>query len=174
MIHGRVYKIYCNETGECYYGSSEQTLSRRLSQHKKSCKKWKEGIQKSCETSFRIIERGNFTISLLEENDFENKDYMKAREGYYIENFECVNKRVEGRTKKEYREATKEHKKEYDKKNYKDNKEQKIKKSKEYREANKEQLAEQMKQKITCECGCIISRRNIAPHRKSKKHLSLI
>jgi hypothetical protein len=173
MIHGRVYKIYCNETGECYYGSTEQTLSRRLSKHKQNCKSWKKG-KAHYVYSFRIIERGNFTISLLEENDFENKDFMKARERHYIENFECVNKVVPNRTDKEYREANRQQREEYNKKYYEANREQKLEYHKEYREANKEHIAEQNKQKYTCDCGGKYTHINKTRHFKSKKHLAYL
>jgi len=199
MIHGRVYKIYCNQTGECYYGSTEQTLSRRLTKHKQDYKKWKKG-NKNYTTSFRIIERGNFTISLMEEGDFENKSYMKARERYYIENLECVNKNVPNRTNKEWREAHREkileknkeyykenqdkiaeyHKKWYEKnkeqiieqqKEYKQANQEKIKEQrKEYKQANREKIKERNKEKMTCDCGCIVAYCSKARHLKSKKH----
>ena len=165
MIHGRVYKIYCNETGECYYGSTEQTLSRRLSKHKADYKSWKKGAKKYV-YSFKIIERGNFTISLLEENDFENKDYMKARERYYIENFECVNKRVEGRTIKEHYEAHKQQIAEYHKEYYETNKE----KIAEHYQKNKSKINQKKNEKHTCECGGKYTHNHRVRHFKSKKH----
>jgi hypothetical protein len=184
MIHGRIYKIYCNETGECYYGSTEETLSRRLAEHRKGFKEWKDG-KRRLTTSFRIIERGNFTISLMEESDFENKYYMKTRERHYIENFECVNKNVPNRTQKEWREANPEHIKEYrqsnrekilgqNKNKYQANKEQIKEKSKESYYANKEKILERMKQKITCECGSVICKGDNSKHLKTKKHLAHI
>jgi hypothetical protein len=188
MIHGRVYKIYCNITGECYYGSTEQTLSRRLSKHKQDYKKWKEGKSRYV-YSYKIIERGNFTISLMEEGEFENKHYMKARERYYIEKNECVNKNVPNRTKKEWREDNKEHIAEYHKEWREDNKEHIIEQQKEWREANKErkaeydkewyeanreQIVEQRKQKYTCECGGKYTHNKKARHFKSKKHANYL
>ena len=180
MIHGRVYKIYCNETGECYYGSTEETLSRRLSVHKGGYKAWKNN-KGTYTTSYKILERGNYVISLMEEGDFENKDFMKARERHYIENNECVNKNVPNRMKKEWYEAYPEYNKEYyqankehiaekDKRIYQKNKEQKIEKSKENYYANKVEILEKKKQKITCECGSVICRGEKARHFKSKKH----
>lgn len=165
MIHGRVYKIYCNETGECYYGSTEQTLSRRLTKHKQDYKYWVK-TNKGYKTSYKILERGNFTISLMEENDFENKDYMKARERHYIENFECVNKCVPNRTDKEWYEAHREQILEKVKEYYEANRERIAEYQKEYREANREKA----NQKITCECGGRYTHTHKARHEKSKKH----
>ena len=170
MIHGRVYKIYCNETGECYYGSTEQTLSRRLTKHKQDYKSWKKGNRANYVYSYRILERGNFTISLMEENDFENKYYMKARERHYIENNECVNKNVPNRTKKEWCEINREHIEEQQKEWRLSNKEKSKEYFKNHRENNKEQIAEQKKQKHTCECGNVYTYSNKARHFKTKKH----
>ena len=39
---------------------------------------------------------------------------------------------------------------------------------------NKEIISKKMSEKITCECGCQIARRNISTHRKSNKHINLI
>jgi hypothetical protein len=167
MIHGRIYKIYCNETAECYYGSTEETLSRRLSVHKSNYKSWKEGQRKGGMTSFRIIERGNFTISLMEEGDFENKYYMRARERNYIENNECVNKRVEGRTKKEWYEANPDYYKQY----RKNNREYLTEKRK-INHQTSIKFAEQRNQKYTCECGGKYLYGNKTRHFKSKKHLA--
>jgi hypothetical protein len=147
MIHGRVYKIYCNETGECYYGSTEETLSRRLSVHKKDYKRWKKGVR-GYVTSFKIIERGNYVISLMEEGDFENKDFMRARERHYIEFLECVNKNVPNRTEKEYQ--------------------------KEYRQSNREKLIEKKKEKHTCECGGEYTHSHKSRHIKTNKHQSYL
>ena len=199
MIYGRIYKIFCNITGEYYYGSTEQTLAQRLSVHKSNYKGWKKGKREHYTTSYKIIERGNYTISLLEEGEFQNKDFMKARECYYIENFECVNKNVPNRTEKEWREANKERIKEYLQANkeriaeqtkaYREaNKERIAEQEKAYREANKERIAEQKKayreahreahrekirEKYTCECGSVICRGEKARHEKTKKHLAI-
>ena len=39
-----------------------------------------------------------------------------------------------------------------------------------YRRANKERIKEQDKQKIECDCGSIVRRRDIARHNRTKKH----
>jgi hypothetical protein len=60
----------------------------------------------------------------------------------------------------------KEHMQEY----YQKNKEQIKEQIKEYQRANKERIKERDRQKIKCECGSIVSRGNIATHKRSKKH----
>jgi len=39
-----------------------------------------------------------------------------------------------------------------------------------YRTENKAKLAEHRKQKVTCECGCNVTKHNLQQHKKSKKH----
>jgi hypothetical protein len=56
--------------------------------------------------------------------------------------------------------------------NYREENKEIIKeKSKKYRDENKDKNDEYAKQKIICECGCSISRRNISSHKKSKNHI---
>tara|TARA_Y100000389_G_scaffold108656_1_gene105784 strand:- start:502 stop:978 length:477 start_codon:yes stop_codon:yes gene_type:complete len=45
---------------------------------------------------------------------------------------------------------------------------------KEYRQDNRERLLEQKKQKVKCECGCVVIKREIERHRKSNKHQRLM
>jgi len=135
---GKIYKILCNVTGKCYIGSTcETTLAKRLAQHRCNYKLWTEG--KSCfVTSYHILENDNYTISLLEECPCETKDQLRAKERYYIESIECVNKYIPSRTKAEYNKqynlANKDRAKQY----RIDNRE----KTKHYQAANKEKLAE--------------------------------
>ena len=80
-----IYKITC-ETGKIYFGSTKRTLKQRLYHHK---------YFKDCACRDFI----NPKIELLETCKKENQ---KEKEGYYIKNFECVNIKIPGRTKKEY------------------------------------------------------------------------
>jgi hypothetical protein len=102
---------------------------------------------------------------------------LNARERFYIQNNECLNKFIPGRTSKEYYQDNKEIKKDY----YEDNKadilsKQKvyygtIKKEKliylkEYRRHNKEIL----NKKCTCACGGKFTYGNKSTHYKALKH----
>ncbi len=122
MVTGMIYKIACNETNEVYYGSTIQKhLYERISQHKSKFKYWKEGKYHYV-TSFQIIERGNYSYSLIEKVECENKKQLEQRERYYIENNDCINRCIVGRTDKEYREDNKLEIKENSKKYYEENK----------------------------------------------------
>ena len=54
-------------------------------------------------------------IELLEECPVENAEQLRAVEGEYIRQLGTLNGRVEARTDQEYRNDTKEHKRDYDK-----------------------------------------------------------
>ena len=43
-----------------------------------------------------------------------------------------------------------------------------------YRDANKDRISCHKPEKTKCECGCMISRVNLAQHRRTKKHEQLL
>ena len=107
----------------------------------------------------------------------DNKEYFKK---YYDDNKEKLNEKV-----KKYYYDKKEKLSEKKKKYYDDNKEKISEKNKKYRDDNKEKINEYFKkyrddnkeklsEKITCECGSIVTKNNITYHYKSKKHLSFL
>lgn len=136
--NGKVYRIDCLITGECYIGSTnEKTLALRLSKHVSTYKLWKAG-NKNFITSFPIIERGNYQITLIEAYPCNSRDELTAREGHFIRTMECVNKRIAGRTKEEYRAENKEKIQEIQAEYRATHKEEQAKLAKEWYEANKE------------------------------------
>ena len=171
-----IYKITC-ETGKTYYGSTKQTLKKRLSGHK--CK------NNYCSSKDFI----NPKMELLETCE---KEQQKQRESYYIRNFECVNKKIDDRKRKEWYEKNKEKEKERNKiwyknnkeiqnentkKWYKDNKKIHNENQKKWYEKNKEKERERKKkyyqnnkEKTTCECGAIVTKKSLPRHKKSNKH----
>ena len=181
---GKIYHIYCNITGETYYGSTVNTLAKRIGQHRDEAKK--ENSKKNV-ASKSIINRGDYDCSLIEKYECNNKQELHARERYWIENNECVNKKIPGRTKKEWYEANKDKNKKREKGYYEankdkiserdreyrqNNKDKVVKKSKAYYENNKEKISEKKKmaQKLVCECGCELRRDSLHHHRKTKFH----
>ena len=95
-INSKIYKIVCNITNEVYFGSTYQTLSKRLASHVRDSRKEK------CVTSKQIIERGDYKIELVENYPCSCKKDLRKREGYYQLNYPCVNKKIEGRTYAEW------------------------------------------------------------------------
>ncbi len=145
-MKGIIYKLECNETGEVYYGSTTQSFNKRMTEHKSKCKQWKEG-KFHYVTSFQIIDRGNYSYSLIETVECEDKSQLEQRERYYIENNECINKIVVGRTRKEYYDDKKEVINEKAKEWYAANKEAILKRQKAYDEANKEAIKAYQRQR---------------------------
>tara|TARA_R110002012_G_scaffold289624_1_gene482764 strand:+ start:54 stop:506 length:453 start_codon:yes stop_codon:yes gene_type:complete len=116
---GKIYKIVDNTNNNVYFGSTTQTLKKRLKQHKSL----------DC-CSREIIKNGDYDIFLVEDYPCNSKKELLSREGYYMKNNECINKLIAGRTVHEYyydnkekiklqrigyREKTKEKSREYDK-----------------------------------------------------------
>ena len=134
---GQIYHIYCNITGETYYGSTVNTLAKRMGKHRDEAKE----NSKNC-ASKSIINRGDYDYSLVENYKCNNKQELHARERYWIENNECVNIVVPGRTKKEWYEANKDKISENHKKYYEENKDKIIEQKKGYYDTNKDKISE--------------------------------
>lgn len=112
--NSKIYKIISNSTDEVYYGGTVQKLSRRMTDHKASYKLWMKDKKKYA-SSYEIIKHGDAKIILVEKYSCNDKDELRARERYYIENNNCVNKFIPIRfphemygLKKQYREDNKE------------------------------------------------------------------
>ena len=125
---GKIYKIVCYAKGLVYYGSTIQTLKRRLSKHKSNYK-----CGENCSSKL-VLENNDFEIILIENYQCDSKQELLDREGFYIRNNVCINKQIAGRTIKEYNNDNYEKIKEYSKQYRINNKE----KMKEYRIDNKQ------------------------------------
>ena len=134
--NGKIYKLVCNTTGLNYYGSTIQPLYKRLNDHRKSYSKYQREKFHYL-TAFEIIKNDDFNIILVENFTCENKEQLEARERYFIENNNCVNKYRPTRTKKEYYEEHKTHISELNKKKYEENKDNINKKAREKYAKNK-------------------------------------
>jgi len=97
---GRVYRLKCGD--KFYIGSTIQTLNRRLTKHKSAAKT--KALK--CHAHFNEQGWNNVTIELLEEGEFENRKALCRREGEYmlphINDENCLNCAVAGRTDAEY------------------------------------------------------------------------
>ena len=186
---GKIYKLVNDSLNLTYYGSTIQLLHKRLYQHKTALRKCSSEI---------LFTEGKCKIYLVEEFPCDNKNQLEQQERYYIENNDCINKNIPCRTKdeiqeqvKQYREENKEdikqYQQQYNKKRYEDNKgaikeqqkeyyeenKDKIKEQqKQYREENKDKIKEYRSEKLTCECASIVSRKHMARHKKTKKHIN--
>lgn len=152
--NGRIYKLISDKTEDIYIGSTCLPLYKRKSAHKGDYKLWKNNKRRYV-TSFEIVKHDHVDIILIEMYSCNSKEKLHARERYWIEKLNSVNKIIPGRTITEYRvdnkDKLREYQKKYDKKWY---------------EANNE--------KIQCGCGSNIRKSGIAKHYKTKKHLAYI
>ena len=115
----KIYRIVDNTNDNIYIGQTKQKyLCQRLAEHKS---------HKNC-SSREILKNGDYRMELIEETD------DPTRERYWVENTECINRIIPGRTRKEHYENNRDiilnKKKEY----YENNKD----KTKEYYENNKD------------------------------------
>ena len=202
MGFGTVYSIICNETGEVYVGTTAIGMNQRISGHISNCKRYDEGKQQANCSSFDIIRRGNYKITVLEHLEFTHKSELHQRErakNHYHENKEeCLakskayrqtetGKANKAKSDKKYREGPAREELLAKKREYHHaNKEAMAEKSKAYREANAEAIKEKKKAEylkakenglceiITCECGGTFTHRSKVRHCKTIKHQDFI
>ena len=162
--NGRIYFIepICeHEDNEFYYGSTIQKLCKRMDKHRSSYKSWKNGKSQKvmCCDLFEKYGIGNCKIYLVELYPCKSKEELESREGYYIRNYNCVNKCTPGRTCEEY---------------YNDNKDIILKHNREYNKENKVNIRTKQCIKIECPCSGKYTRHNKSIHIKTKKHMEYI
>ena len=166
---GYIYKIYDNTNGNIYYGSTKESVSKRMTKHRDSYKKYMEGKGNNVK-SFEILKNNDYSYSVVEKVEFNEKFELLQKERYYIENNECINKNIPNRTQKEWTELNKDKLKEY----REQNKEKKNQYDKEYREKNRDTILEKKrtyynKIKANCpHCGLEMLKANINRHIKRK------
>ena len=172
MIKGKIYKIYsiCDDVNEIYYGSTIQPLSNRMGGHRRDYKGWEDDKTKKYYSSFELFDKygiDKFIIELVESVECNTKEELRAREGFYIKNNECVNKNIAGRSMKEYLKEYRDiHKEQIS--------EQQKPYQKEYRNIHKELIKEKYRQIYKCECGSYIQVGKKHRHFKTKKHINAI
>ena len=99
---GLIYKLTDKTTGDTYIGSTQQTLSTRISIHKAQYRQYLLNNTNHL-TAFEIIKNNNFDASILEEIDFNERKELNEREGYYQKiTPNCINHNIAGRTNKQY------------------------------------------------------------------------
>jgi hypothetical protein len=139
----KIYKLTTpHDETMVYYGSTVNPLYKRKSQHKD---KFKNNELKG--SSFKIFELGedDVIITLVENVNCNSKEELHQRERHYIENNDCVNKQIPGRTKKEYYDTNKQQLLEQKKEYYEINKDIIRDKGKQYRENNKDTIKQRKK-----------------------------
>ena len=132
-INGKIYRIVDTGFNKSYVGCTCEDLKTRFTRHKCCYNFYKKGNQRKI-TSFDIFDEygiENCKIELIENYPCKSKSELLSREGFYIQQTDCVNKPYSGLTQKEY-----------SKKYYEENKEEANIKKKEWREKNPERCKE--------------------------------
>jgi len=166
--NGKIYQIVCNETGEIYVGSTALSLEDRLSSHQKDEKR----DHRCC--SKQIIYRGNYYIELLQNYPCNSRCELEQKEGEYQRVIECINRRIAGRTGKEWNQDNKEWVSKRRKAHKKLNKEHLDKRNAEYRRINRESIKLKVSEIVVCECGCEVQKYSMTRHKLTKKHINLM
>ena len=132
---GTIYAI--SSANGTYIGSTFKSLARRLSEHLHMRRRWLAG-EAHYTSAFDVLALP-YTISQIENGQFDSHRELRRLEGQYIRQRECVNRYVAGRTPHEY---------------FVENRDRRI---------------GFLQSKKVCECGCQVSVRNLARHRKTSE-----
>lgn len=122
----KIYQIISPNYPLPYIGSTTQPLYKRMVNHR--------APSATCSSRI-VIDAGDAYIELIEEFPCENKEQLNKREGEVIRERECVNRKVEGRTRSQWIKDVK-----YDKRYYEQHREQQKDRSRANYKANCEQL----------------------------------
>tara|TARA_R110000823_G_scaffold200_6_gene835 strand:+ start:113 stop:850 length:738 start_codon:yes stop_codon:yes gene_type:complete len=137
-MSGIIYKIVCNETGDCYVGSTTQSLTKRMSAHKCLTPATKKTASHS------IIERNNYSCEIIEAVNFgDDKKIMLYKEKEWIVALNGINKFRPIRTIDEHKADMKKNEEKYKEQEWVKSKI--IEYSKNYYQANKEQCVSKNK-----------------------------
>ena len=172
-----IYRIFKEDSDLPPYIGSTTDFRRRKSCHK--CR----SITSHRKVYVTIRENGGwdaFKMLQIEEFPCKNGNEARAREQYWIDQHKerlntigaVLNKEQEKEKKKEYCAAHKDEIATYTKEYYAAHKDEIAVRMKEYNAAHKDKITAHKTEKITCECGALVSRRNIGVHKKSAKHLA--
>ena len=200
--NAKIYTIRCRTDKDLIYvGSTTQTLSQRWTDHKQHSnhlnKQNRLLYKKINEIGF-----DNFYIELYMEYPCTNKSQLQKKEGEITREIGNMNMVIAGntigKTKQEYiTEYQHTDKFKEDKKKYYQTEEYKewnlsrkqtpeykqqareyyIKnklKAAQYYQDNKEHIQQRANEKITCDCGCVISKSNLKEHIKTLKNLKFM
>ena len=167
---GKIYRLFCNKTGKTYYGSTaEKYLSTRKAHHIDAYKKFVRG-EGNYVSSFEILQNDDYELVLVEKYPCKDKMELHQRERYYIENNECINLTIPGRTSEEYREDNRDIILNKHKEYYSKNKDEFLRKQKIYRDNNPELIKQQKSKVYVCSCGSELVGWITTKHLNTEKH----
>ncbi len=183
--NSQIYKLCCKDPSikDIYVGSTTNFRTRKNC-HKRTCTNENNKGYNTPVYQF-IRENGgweNWDMIEVEKYSAKDKNDLHKRERFWLEELSAtLNKKIPSQQKSEYRQNNKEKISQYDKEYYQNNKE----KAKEYYQNNKEKISqreaewrqknrEKLAEKVSCECGSIVTRANLTRHQKSIKHIMFV
>jgi len=169
----KIYKITNDYNNDVYVGSTCDLLTKRFSGHKSNLLT----EEKKDRPLYKLMNKigfERFRIELIEDYSCKDKYELRQREGHFIREIGTLNKRIEGRTKQEYQQDNKEHFREYHKQWKEVDKEKNKEKYQEQYKIYNDKKKEYYNEKITCDCGGLISRKHIQRHKKTNKHINIM
>lgn len=172
--NSKIYKLICNETTDIYIGSTTEKLCVRFNKHKYD---WSHPTKKNV-TSSLIFNMGEAKIILIENYPCNNVDELRAREQFYIDSLDCVNKQSAKKkenanqiAKKKYRESEKG--KQTEKKWEENHRELRREYSKKYLQNNRDKVNERKRVKVECpHCKKVMNKNSLSTHLKRKHIIS--
>ena len=173
--HGKIYKVVDSGYSDIYVGSTVQNLYARMGGHRSDYRKWKNGIKRHMCSSFVLFDKhgvDNCKIELIELYPCSTIEEIRAREGYHQQQYDCVNKKSAGRTRKQYRLDNVARKREYDKQYCEANREKRQNHDKEYRALHRDRINAFRGEKLQCPICCLSCRRDKMREHTIKKHPS--
>jgi len=174
--------IYTIRTGDSVYVGSTTNFTRRKCHHKSRL--YNENDSQYNLKVYKRIRENDYEWSMKPYKEYpcESKLQLEIEEEQIrrklnadLNSQSCELNIEPGLSKLEYdkqrylnnKDKVKGNRKQY----YTDNKDKVLEIQKQYRIDNKEKISEKFKQKVTCDCGCIVTRYNLTRHKKTKKHL---
>jgi len=137
--NGKIYKLVCLTTGNCYIGSTIIPLKRRVYAHNNKYSQYLLG-KTHYRSSFKIVAENNFIPILITNYPCNSKKELEMKEQQYIEGaINCINDHRAHRSIESQRKDGRD--------NYQRNKESIKKYSKEYYDKNKEKICERLRNK---------------------------
>ena len=196
---GQIYKITDVGQTKCYIGSTIQQLCYRMASHRANYKNYLDGKYTFVSVFSLFEEFGveNCKIEWIEDYPCNSKKELEAREGYYQQITDCLNKKLAGRTDAQWREENKDVLREKSRIYREEHREELLMKKKQYRDEHKHEINEKrreqrklepeknreqerqayqrnkaVKQRLwTCKCGATMYFSSKAKHlHSSKKH----
>ena len=151
-----IYKIVCKDVNiKDFYIGSTTNFTNRKRQHKNIA--INDTVKSHYYVYVFINQNGGWdNFDMIEVEKYNASDHNDAlkRERYWFEELNAtLNKQIPSRTQDEYETMR-----------------NKAPKRTEYKKKNDKEH----QVKITCECGCIVSKRHISEHKKTQKHLNFV